>query len=238
MSFELRDKTQLPLRAQRVMESERSAQLAHTQMPLQSSGVLGKSEALLPSLPQWNRFTQTVNELKSGGGSNVSQKVSLLHLQRRRPLTSPARAAQGPAGGGIILGRWCSTAFLQTSQKTAPSVLKVRLRGTQGEEEIGNQYEIQGVTDVFLIRVLPSRLSSGQPRSLSLCNSSSRAKYGPLSEWDSLPSSSLILSSTNLTTSATVWWTEPSEQLQTHIHTNQREPSLNPDVFRSLINYF
>lgn len=58
---------------------------------------------------------------------------------------------------------------------------------------------------VFLIiPSLPSRLSSGQPRSRSLCNSSSRAKYGPLSAWDSLPSSSLILSSTNLTTSATV----------------------------------
>lgn len=56
----------------------------------------------------------------------------------------------------------------------------------------------------FRIPAVPSRLSSGQPRSLSLCSSSSRAKYGPRSERDSLPSSSLILSSTNLTTSATV----------------------------------
>lgn len=60
------------------MEPECSAQLAHTQMPLQSSGILGKSEALLPPLPQRNCFTQTVNELKGGGGANVSAKVSLL----------------------------------------------------------------------------------------------------------------------------------------------------------------
>lgn len=67
VSFQLRDKTQLPLRAQGVMESECSAQLAHTQVPLQSSGVLGEGEALLPLLPQRNCFTQTVNELKGGG---------------------------------------------------------------------------------------------------------------------------------------------------------------------------
>lgn len=67
---------------------------------------------------------------------------------------------------------------------------------------------------LFLLQaVLPSRLSSGQPLSLSRCINSSRAKKGPLSERDSLPSSPLILSSTNLTTSATVWCTGPSIQL-------------------------
>lgn len=66
VSFELRDKMQFPLRVQRMMESECSAQLAYTQVPLQSSGILRKSEALLPLLPQWNCFTQTVNELKKG----------------------------------------------------------------------------------------------------------------------------------------------------------------------------
>lgn len=64
VSFQLHDKMQFSLRVQGVMESECSAQLAHTQMPLQSSGILGKSEALFPLLPQWNCFTQTVNELK------------------------------------------------------------------------------------------------------------------------------------------------------------------------------
>lgn len=64
VSFELGDETQLPLGAQGVVEPQRPAQLAHAQVPLQGSGVLGEGEALLPLLPQWNRFTQTVDELK------------------------------------------------------------------------------------------------------------------------------------------------------------------------------
>lgn len=83
VSFELRDKTQLPLWAESVVEAERPAQLAHAQMPLQSSGVLWKSEALSPLLPQRNRFAQTVNELESGGGASVSANVS--------PLQAPTR---------------------------------------------------------------------------------------------------------------------------------------------------
>lgn len=64
MSLELRDKQQFSVHVERVMQAERSTQLTHTQMPLQGFGVLWESKSLLSPLPQWNRFTQTINKLK------------------------------------------------------------------------------------------------------------------------------------------------------------------------------
>lgn len=64
VSFELRDEPQFPLHVEGVMQPEGSTQLTHTQMPLQRLGVLWKSKPFLSLLPQWDRFAQTVNELK------------------------------------------------------------------------------------------------------------------------------------------------------------------------------
>lgn len=69
VSSELRDETQLSLGVESVVQPEGPAQLAHTQVPLQRSGVLRKGEALLPLLPQRHRFAQAVDEL--GGGAEV-----------------------------------------------------------------------------------------------------------------------------------------------------------------------
>lgn len=54
------------------MQAECSAQLTHTQMPLQHFDVLRKSESLLFLLAQRNSFTQTVNELKN-------EKINTFH---------------------------------------------------------------------------------------------------------------------------------------------------------------
>lgn len=71
--FELRDQTKLSIHVERVMQPERSAQLAHTQVPLQRFGVVRESESLLASLPERNRLTQTVNELKRRRQKRISQ---------------------------------------------------------------------------------------------------------------------------------------------------------------------
>lgn len=113
VSFELGDETQFPLGAQGVVEPQRPAQLAHAQVPLQGPGVLGEGEALLLLLPQRNRFAQTVDELKGGGEEKEEERnVSdfFFHFRKLRFAketysTLPARAAQGPAGGGIVSGR-------------------------------------------------------------------------------------------------------------------------------------
>lgn len=77
VSSELRDETQFSLGVEGVVQPEGPAQLAHTQVSLQRSGVLGKGEALLPLLPQRHRFAQTVDELE-GGGAEVNAKVPAL----------------------------------------------------------------------------------------------------------------------------------------------------------------
>lgn len=77
VSSELRDEPQLSLGVESVMQPEGPAQLAHTQVPLQRSGVLRKREPLLPRLPQRHRFAQTVDELE-GGGAEVNAEVPVL----------------------------------------------------------------------------------------------------------------------------------------------------------------
>lgn len=91
------------------MQPERSAQLAHTQVPLQRFGVVRESESLLASLPERNRLTQTVNELKRRRQKRISQPEpftsSVQQQQRRRGSILPERVGPERAGGGIFSGR-------------------------------------------------------------------------------------------------------------------------------------
>lgn len=64
VSFELCDKMQFSIHVQRVMQPQRSTQLTYAQMPLKRFGIVWESKSLLPLLPKWNGFAQTINELK------------------------------------------------------------------------------------------------------------------------------------------------------------------------------
>lgn len=63
VSLELSDQPQFSLHIQSVMQTERSAQLTHTQMSLQPLRVVWKRKSLISLLAQRNSLAQTINEL-------------------------------------------------------------------------------------------------------------------------------------------------------------------------------
>lgn len=64
VSFELSNETLFSLPVQGVVQAERPTQLTHTQVPLESFGVVREGEALLALLPEGNGFAQPINKLR------------------------------------------------------------------------------------------------------------------------------------------------------------------------------